>query len=464
MRLPHAGPLTDVPRGASRVVARRAATPPSRGARPRAPVAGKVGPLVAFVYVMWFIILQDPQWYVASLGPQFVLRIPTGLFAILLALTIAKTPRFLFPPLLAFLAYTVLSVPVAYIRGLAFEFAKAVFAYYVISLATLTIVRNARHAVPIVIAALAGQFILWVLVGARTGQVAWHYAYSNYDSFGPLMALGLTGCFCVGMATKNRTYRTVAFSLAGGCIMGLVVSFARGAVLSAGLVAVWLWVRSPNKLRTAVLGMAALIVLLIAAKVYQGAQSAVVAEKTSTNFWDEMASSFDKNDATRRDREVLWRLAIRVYESHPVFGVGPNCFGPYAADNFAAGTVGGAYDANPGRLWGRALHNTYYQILSEVGTLGMMLFLWIIWDFFKRNRSLRDARRRRLWTERSGGQFDLRWLSIGLEASMMVFLLTAYFYNQIFSVNWFYTLITVNALLFRLTSPSRTPASAVVAR
>jgi len=224
-------------------------------------------------------------------------------------------------------------------------------------------------------------------------------------------------------------------------------------VMSAGVVAVWIWIRSPNKLRSAALGAAAIMVLFISARVYQGAQSAIIAGKASTNFWEEMGSTFDPNEGTRQDRQVLWHLAVRVYAIHPILGVGPNCFGAYAADNFAPGTVGGAYNENPRTLWGRALHNTYYQILSEFGTVGAAIFLWMVWDFLRRNRKLRQPQRIRAWAVQTDGRLDLRCLSLGLEASMLAFLLTAYFYNQIFDVHWFYTLLTINALLFHLTRP-----------
>ncbi len=36
---------------------------------------------------------------------------------------------------------------------------------------------------------------------------------------------------------------------------------------------------------------------------------------------------------------------------------------------------------------------------------------------------------------------------------MLAFLLTAYFYNQIFDMDWFYSLLTINAVLFHVTRP-----------
>ena len=427
---------------------------PSPAAKAPAARAERTSGMLLFLYLMWGLNVFDPQWWIASLGPQIALKVPTLLFAVLLVVTILRAPRRLLAPLLVFLAYTLVSLPFAYVRGQAMDVAKALIVYYTLALATMTLVRTAKQAVPIILMALAVQYGVWVVLGARTGQVLWHPAYFNYDSFGPLMVLGMAGLYWVGMATKNRRWRRVAFLVAAGCIVGLVVSFARGAVLSAGVVAFWVWVRSPHKVRTASMGIAALVILAVAAHFYNGAKSAVESGKASTNFWTEMGTSFDPNEGTRQDRQVLWQLARREYVSNPVFGVGPNCFGAYAADHYAAGTVGGQYDENPKTLWGRALHNTYFQLLSEFGTVGAAIFLWMVWDFFRLNRKLRHQRRRETWAAQSGGQLDLRYLSFGLEASMLAFLLTAYFYNQIFDVHWFYTLLTINALLVHLTRPN----------
>lgn len=406
-----------------------------------------------FVYVMWFIILGDPQWFIASLGPQLVLKIPTLMFGVLLLWTLMKSPRRLLPPLLAFVVYTVLSVPFAYVRGEAVQTAKTVIGFYVITLATLTFVRTTRQAVPILLWALVGQYLMWAALGAKSGLVYWHFAYANYDGFGPLMVIGLSCSFYAGMAVKSKKWRRIAFLTAGLCIVALVSSFARGAVLSGGAVALWMWVRSKHKVKTTMLGVAALLVLVIAASVIKGSDKVPGAVNYS-NFWQEMASSFNNNDGTASDREVLWGLAVRVWERNPVFGVGPNCFGAYAADHFAIGEVGGNYADNPKTLWGRKLHNTYYQILSEFGLAGVLVVGWMLWDFFRRNRALRRPARVQLWTATSGGLLDLRYVSLGLESAMIGFLLTSYFYNQIFDINWFYTLLTLNALLFHLTRPN----------
>jgi len=416
-----------------------------------------VGGLLLFTYFLWFIVLGEPQWWIASLGPQLVLKVPTLLFAVLLLLTASKAPSRLFPPLLAFLLFTVLTLPFSYNRGLSLEVAKGVFANYVMAVATLTFVRSAREAVPIVWWGLLAQYVWWVGLGAKDGEVPWHPSYANYDGFGPMMVMGMASTFYVGMAAKDRRVRTLAFVAAAGCLIGLVSSFARGAVVSGAVVAVWVWIRSRHKLRTTVLGVAAAIVLVVSTSVFF---SNVSRGDARTNFWAEMSTILDSgNDATRSDREVIWGLAVRVFLQRPAFGVGPGCFGPYAAENLNLSSLGGYYGENPGRLWNKALHNTYYQILSEFGAVGSAIFLWMLWDFFKRNRALRKRERIGAWASRTDARLDLRYLSLALEASMVGFLTTAYFYNQIFDVQWFYTLLTINAMLYYVTRRDQAPAA-----
>jgi O-antigen ligase len=267
----------------------------------------------------------------------------------------------------------------------------------------------------------------------------------------------------MGMATKDRKLRWLAFAAAGGCILGLVSTFARGAVLSGGAVAVWVWMRSPHNFKTTLAAIAAVVVVFIAGTLYKRPiRHLETSEVTYGSIWQEMATALDpKHDDTHIDRDAIWAAAMQIYRQHPVFGVGPHNFGPYAADNFAPGTVGGVYRDNPRMLYDKALHNSYYQILCELGSIGAIIFVWMLWDFGKSNRALRKPDRVQAWAARTGGRLNLRYVSLALEAGMVAWLTSAYFYNQLFEVNWFYTLILINTLLFHVTKPSRTQAARI---
>jgi hypothetical protein len=432
--------------------------PPRASARVKAaakPVKEKIPLGTKFVYLMWTFILFDPQWYVAWKGPDAVTRIPTVLFAVMLLLVFFKPPKHWFPALLGFMLYTMAIVPFAYIKGGTFNVVKTLIAFYVLAVGTMAFVRNVRQAVPIITAAMLGQFLWYLFWGVTRGRVLWHPALFNYDSYGPLMVIGIGMSYFYGFATTNKKAKVLAFLTSIGCIMGLVSSFARGAVLGAALVVCWIFLRSNRKGATLAAGLIGGVVVVIAASLFSGTQGKGRSE-TGQGFFAEMATIFE-NSGTETDRKVLWALARRVWAENIIFGVGANNFGAYAAENFAAGTTGGGYNDNPGKLWGRQLHSTYFQILCEYGTIGSMIFLWVLWDFFKRNAMLRSKPFEQRWWDISGGKLHLPQLARGLETGMVGFLGTALFYNQIFDVHWLYTLVTINGVLWAVSKPLPKP-------
>ena len=308
---------------------------------------------------------------------------------------------------------------------------------------------NARRIVPILRAAFLWQFVWWVALGAYKGRVDWHPALANYDSYGPLMVIGIGSAYFFGLATNHKKERMLAFATSIGCIIGLVSSFARGAFLGGVAVLVWIWFRSKRKAATALVVGCSLVVVGVTAMLFEGAARG----DSGTNWFVEM-STIGSGDGTQTDREVLWALARRVWRDNPMIGVGAQNFGAYAA-HYEAGTTGGGYDANPGVLWGRQLHSTYFQILCEYGTIGSMIFIWMLADFFWRNAQLRKAAFQERWAATSGGALKLHQLSLAVETAMIGFLVTAMFYNQIFDVHWLYTLLTVNSILHVAANPRR---------
>src|SRR5207248_2644747 len=104
--------------------------------------------------------------------------------------------------------------------------------------------------------ALMWQYIWWAIWGSAKGAVRWHPDLGNYDSFGPLMCIGIGTCYYYGLAVHSRKQRILAFAGSLACVFGLVSSYARGAVLAGAGVFFWLWLRSPRK------GMATAVVFV----------------------------------------------------------------------------------------------------------------------------------------------------------------------------------------------------------
>ena len=443
--------MQEVTRTSSAVAAPAARAPRAAAAPSSEPSAKLRGPLL-FLYGLWVIILCDPQWLIAAHSSELVLKVPTVLFGLFLLMTLAKGPRDWYPPLLAFFAYTAIMLPLAYNPNYALTPTKQMFLYWVLTVGTLTYIRTPRQAIPFIALYFLYQNLWWAANGSIQGRVSWHPTNLNYDNFGPQMVIGIAGAYYFAMATKSRWLKWLAWAVMGGAVVGVVATSARGAALSAGAVLFWIWFRSPRKgMTTVAVAGAVVIVLIVGGLVYTGERRGDV---TRPSFFTEMSSIFEKKeDVTEDDRKVLWSLAVRVFEHHPVFGVGAENFGPWSAENFQVGTTGGAYDANPGRLYDKKIHSTYFQMLCEYGVVGGVIFITLFLDFWRRNRKLRSPDFVARWAAATNGTMDLRQVSLGLEACLVGFATTAMFYNQVF-LPWLWAIFALNRLLYRLARPT----------
>lgn len=113
---------------------------------------------------------------------------------------------------------------------------------------------------------------------------------------------------------------------------------------------------------------------------------------------------------TEETRILAWKAGLRMYESHPFFGVGLGNFKPLMP-----------LYADPGLTWESMAHNTYIEYLAEMGPAGLLLFLAIAGCAL---RSLRRVRKR----TRSLGLFpDLYVAALALESGLVGYLAGAFF-------------------------------------
>jgi len=408
---------------------------------------------VAFAYVMWVILLLQPQWLVASLGIKIVVRAMAPLFVILTLLALARYPATRwYVPLFAVVALAAATTPFSPNIGLTLLVVRALALFWCAAVGILTLVRKPRQAQVIVMVLILYSYVWWTVNGALPGQVLWHPDLFNYDGFGPLMVGGAAMSGFAALAIRGRKLKRLALATALLCIVGLVSSFTRGAFLSAGVVLVFAWIRSPRK---GAMTVGAIVVIAVVWVVGTTIFANVKRQDNATSFFGRISTiSEDVNSGSGLDRKVIWAAARQIFLSHPVFGVGWAGFGPTAASAFEPGSpvLAGDYASNPATLYDKALHNGYYQVLCEQGLVGVTLWLWLLVDFWWRNAALRKERFRRVWATETGGSLDLHFVALGLEAGMVAFLACGYFYNLLTS-EWFYGMLITNRLLYQVLAP-----------
>lgn len=396
----------------------------------------------------WALQFFEPDTWLVGKGVPILKQASILLFAALAGAIILRAPLkepawrialLVFPPLLM--------IPFADNSGLIREAVLKVYAlYYLLVSASYTFVRTTR-AIELLVIMFVLQFGYWGVQGAFSGgeaAVAWHPDLGNSDAFGPLMTIGAGLSFFVGMSMRKSKWRWLAFAIAALCVIGTIASFARGAFLTLVLTVGYVWLRSPNKLKMAAAAVAAGIVVLAA--------SALLFP--DGGFWKEMSTitAEGTTEGTGRDRVELWTMAWHTYLARPILGAGPGNFGIYAYEHLPEHLLGG-YAVNRGMMYGRALHNVFFEILADYGTVGAIAFTLILVDFWRRNNALRRREVVAWWAANAGSRFDLFPLSLGLECAMVAFLGNGMFYNQL-SVHWFWSILAINGILSRMTKPA----------
>ena len=403
----------------------------ARARRARAPSWDRYS--LRFVYLMWALTIFDPMRFLdARLGADGVLtRVPTLLAPLLLVVIATKWRKEgIYWPFTLFLLLIVVALPFVDNRGRAFAAFACLYPSYLLYVATISLVDVPRKCLPILFIFLLG-FVWYGVQGLSIGLVPWQTAMDE-NGFGALMVLGVAFAFSFARAARVTSWRVLGYSTAALCVGGAVISFARGAFLALVVVAAFIWLLSPRKLTALLAGLAGVAVLLGVIQIrYPGGK-----------FWQEMGTVEEAVDSPEtEERWVLNKMALGVFQKYPIFGVGPNNFGPVAARTVSADPTRSSY-RNPGAIYGRTLHNDYLQVLVEEGVVGFVLYLWMIVDFFRRTRDLRRRSLAARWRSAVRGRLELPMLAIGLEAAMIAYLVTALVYPQLY-FHWYYTLVTL---------------------
>ena len=258
----------------------------------------------------------------------------------------------------------------------------------------------------------------WGPLGADGGQD------QNYTALAAIVVLPFSYFYI--FITKNAMKKLLFAVMTAACILAVVVGFSRGGFVGLCVAGFYCWFRSPNKL----LG-------LVAVGVFAG----VVVAWAPAHYWEEMGTIGDSEDETADHRIELWKIAWRQYLAHPIAGVGQANF---------RWNVGRFQSADQWEKFDRSLHGShfthslYFELISEMGTIGILLFGAICFYDAKDTRWIRRVRRRR-----RGDPEELRrakYLAMALEGSMVGFLVTSVFISTLYAAYFWYLSAMIVAL------------------
>jgi len=164
-------------------------------------------------------------------------------------------------------------------------------------------------------------------------------------------------------------------------IFAIILTGTRGIwasfVFPAAILAFWLWKRSIQKniLKLLILPFLVFIILLpLSSPVFTSKQFKIDSsnETSSKAFSERLKSIVDTEETSNKGRIYIWEESVRSIIKNPILGVGIGNFPVVLRENISATKAGAS------------AHNIYLHIAAELGLLGFLVFITILYEVIKK--------------------------------------------------------------------------------
>jgi O-antigen ligase len=166
----------------------------------------------------------------------------------------------------------------------------------------------------------------------------------------------------------------------------IVVGFSRGGFVGFCAVVLYCMARSPKKL----LGFGVVTVIVLAVLVF-----------ASPAYWQEMATISDLEVGTADERLELWKIGLRMFIAHPVFGVGAGSY-RWTVGEFQSPEQHAKFGRNLGGS--KFAHSLFVELLAELGLTGAVVLAALLWRTWMDLRQVRRGRTDRRSTLTADGE------------------------------------------------------------
>lgn len=280
--------------------------------------------------------------------------------------------------MILFFIVMMLSAATAVYRSLAFNFALD-FGKMVIIYLLITNLLNTQRRLNLFV----GFYILlnaWIAAGVilsyHSGGVILSEdmtrAYGFTESFGDpndaatMIAAALPFMGLLIPVIRNRLLKALLVLTICVCLVGIILTGSRGGSLALAAVVLGIWLTSRRKMLIGGLLVFMVVGMWMAAP--RGYRERI---STIRNY---------QNEASSVSRQESWKAGVQLFKKYPLWGVGAGGFGVARARYYV---VYGSYAD-----WQTA-HSVYFQLLAELGILGLLCFGWIIFGIYKDTRFIK---------------------------------------------------------------------------
>ncbi|MEO6095371.1 MAG: O-antigen ligase family protein [Fibrobacteria bacterium] len=197
--------------------------------------------------------------------------------------------------------------------------------------------------------------IHWIIVVLCLATALWTLVYGGhgpgmlYDENDVAMVLVMLLPFSFLKIYTESSPKKIAFLLAVFMITlgGIAATLSRGGMVGALPTLAFIWLKAKHKVRNAVI----LFLVLVAAVLT--APPKLISEFNSIKETDQ---------GTAKSRRYFWHLSTQLFQARPLTGVGPACW----YHGVWSGLI-----PNPGQVSNITPHSVYFQLISEMGMVGI---------------------------------------------------------------------------------------------
>jgi O-antigen ligase len=354
--------------------------------------------------------------YVAHAAVPLLLGVPFFYYVVVRRRPVLATP--VLPLLVAFLGVQVLSTllsrdPVAAVGGVARFVGEGLLIFFLVTnvVRTRVMLRRVVWALVLTGAALGAltayqqylgsqqndylgfaQRIGIVTIGQTNGVRPSGPIFGDPNSYAEIMLMLVPLGFALFMLSQRRLVRLVASAATVLVMLGVLLTYSRGAALGFGVLFCVAVLLGYVRLRWAFVAAVAIAALVVSVPAYEQRLTSLggVLHVTHRN---------SETDTSIAGRATEMLGAALVFADHPLLGVGPGLYPSYYREYAKRVPYFVQNEA-------RKPHDRYLGVAAETGILGLTVFLGILALTI---RGLIVARRAGLGRHR-----DLAWLAAGL--------------------------------------------------
>jgi O-antigen ligase len=265
------------------------------------------------------------------------------------------------------------------------------------------------------------------LIAIREGGLIWEHNFlQDENQISALLNMLIPVTIFYSLTVKKTIYKLLCYLAVALQLAEIVVSVSRGGFIALVVIGASMALFTKRKLLISTLAIITVIGVVLFAP---------------PRFFSEIQTiRAGTEEATAHARAEYWRRAMVMFSEDPVFGKGIAQF-PVLSHLYAL----------PGKILDEGdylvCHSNWFQILSELGIVGMILYLTIFYHFFKGAYLI--TRKYKIRGETVLGPYEYsfyRNVSIGLTIGMIGFMVAGSFIN-ILIFPYYYTMIFLMMLV-----------------